>query len=82
MSRVIAQRELRNDSARILRDVEAGDTFVVTRNGQPIAELRPLSRRRRLVPRDEIRALFSTAEHIEFARFRRDVDAPIDQGVE
>ncbi|MGH8935407.1 MAG: type II toxin-antitoxin system Phd/YefM family antitoxin, partial [Acidimicrobiia bacterium] len=40
MSRVITQRELRNDSAAVLREVQAGQTIIVTRNGVPVAELR------------------------------------------
>jgi prevent-host-death family protein len=39
--RTIAQRELRNDNAEIMRRVEAGESFVVTRNGRPIATLVP-----------------------------------------
>ncbi len=38
----IPQRELRNDVASILRRAEAGETFTVTVNGRPVAELRPL----------------------------------------
>lgn len=37
----IAQRELRNDNAAIMRRVEAGESFVITRNGRPIADLVP-----------------------------------------
>lgn len=37
----IAQRDLRNDSARILREVEAGASFVVTVRGRPVARLVP-----------------------------------------
>ena len=36
----ITQRELRNDNAEIIRRVEAGESFVVARNGVPVAELR------------------------------------------
>ncbi len=42
MSETIGQRQLRNDNAEIMRRVEAGESFVVTRNGRPVAELRPL----------------------------------------
>jgi prevent-host-death family protein len=46
--RVITQREFRNNSAAVMDAVETGETFHVTRNGVEIAELRPLTRRRRL----------------------------------
>jgi prevent-host-death family protein len=39
----ISQRQLRNDSGAVLRAVEAGETFVVTSNGRPVAELRPVA---------------------------------------
>lgn len=41
MSESIPQRQLRNDNAEIMRRVEAGETFVITRNGRPIADLVP-----------------------------------------
>lgn len=37
----IPQRELRNDNAAILNRVEAGESFVVTRNGVPVADVVP-----------------------------------------
>ena len=42
----ISQRELRNDSGRIMRALIEGETFIITRNGQPIGELGPLRRHR------------------------------------
>lgn len=41
MGQVIGQRELRNDNAEIMRRVEAGESFTVTRNGRAIADLVP-----------------------------------------
>lgn len=78
MSRVIAQRELRNQNAQIIAAVEAGASFVVTRNGTPVAELRPLTTgRRRFVPRAEIAAV-AAGPRVDAAAFRRDLDAAID----
>ena len=58
MSRVIVQRDLRNQNAQILAAVEAGASFVVTRNGTPVAEWGPLaSGRRPFVPRAKIATL-------------------------
>lgn len=37
----ISQRELRNDSGEVLRRVEAGESFTVTRRGVPVAVLVP-----------------------------------------
>jgi prevent-host-death family protein len=41
MATVIAQRELRNNNAEVLNRVEAGETFVVTRNGVAVADVVP-----------------------------------------
>lgn len=38
----IAARELRNDTAGLLRRVAAGEDVVITVRGEPVAELRPL----------------------------------------
>lgn len=40
----IGQRQLRNDNAEIMRRVEAGESFIITRNGRPIADLVPHDR--------------------------------------
>ncbi len=39
--KVISQRELRNDNAEIMRGVEAGETYTVTRRGVPVALVTP-----------------------------------------
>ena len=41
--RTISQRELRNDNAAVMRAVEAGESFLVTRNGAPVAVVKPVS---------------------------------------
>ena len=78
MTRRISQRELRNDSGRIMRALDRGSTFIVTRNGIPVAELTPL-RGRRFVAADAALAAFVGAPRLSAPRFRRDVDALIDQ---
>ena len=46
----VATRELRNDTAGVLRRVQAGESITITVKGEPIAKLVPLgtSRRRRV----------------------------------
>jgi prevent-host-death family protein len=75
--RTITQREFRNDSAAVLREVEAGRTLIVSRNGSPVAELRPI-RRRSFVPRAVIADAAGRAPPIDAAEFRADLDAVID----
>lgn len=80
MDRIITQRELRNQSAAVLREVEAGHTIIVSRNGTPVAELRPI-RPRRFVPRATLAEAASRAPRVDAGRFRADLDAVIDQRI-
>ena len=82
MAKTIAQRVLRNENARVIDAVTAGETFVVTRNGEPVAELRPFrSDRRTVISRDEVAALATAGVRIDRHRFRADLDQVIDQGL-
>lgn len=78
--REITQRDLRNKSAEIMDAVEHGETFVVTRNGNPIGELIPL-RRRRTVTRERFAALSEHAAFVDPDQFRADLDAVADTGL-
>lgn len=80
MTRLITQRELRNDSAAVLRAVAGGETVIVTRNGTPVAEVRPL-RRRTFIPRAELANAAARATAIDSVRFRADLDAVVDQAL-
>jgi prevent-host-death family protein len=51
----VASRELRNDTAGVLRRVQAGEEVMVTVNGKPVAQLVPLQQtRRRWLSRSEL----------------------------
>ena len=41
--KTVSQRELRNDNAQVIRGVEQGETYTVTRRGVPVARLSPIS---------------------------------------
>jgi prevent-host-death family protein len=43
--KTIPHRELRNQSARVLREAEAGQLFTITVDGRPVARLGPVARR-------------------------------------
>jgi antitoxin (DNA-binding transcriptional repressor) of toxin-antitoxin stability system len=81
MARVITQRQLRNDSGEIMRELDRGESFIVTRNGAPVGELRP-TKRRQFVPKTAVLAALAGAAHIDGERFRADVDRFIDQSPE
>lgn len=40
--RTISQRELRNDNAEVMRGVEQGESYTVTRRGVPVARVTPI----------------------------------------
>ncbi len=61
--------------------VEAGESFIVTRDGHPIAELVPLRRKRRFVTRAEFAHLSRTAPPVDLARFRAD-QAAVEQDLD
>jgi antitoxin (DNA-binding transcriptional repressor) of toxin-antitoxin stability system len=61
-----------------MRKVDEGETFVVTRNGVPVAELTPL-RRHRFVAAEMVVALFAAARAIDYRQFREDLDAAAAQ---
>jgi prevent-host-death family protein len=73
VARDLTQRELRNESGEIMRALDAGESFVVTRNGVPVGELTPV-RRRRFVERDATIAAFRAAAPLDPRRWRTDLD--------
>jgi antitoxin (DNA-binding transcriptional repressor) of toxin-antitoxin stability system len=81
MVRVINQRQLRNDSGEIMRELDRGESFIVTRNGTPVGELRP-TQRRQFVPKDAVLAALAGVGHIDVDQFRADVDRFVDQSPE
>ena len=80
VSSEISQRELRNNSGDIMRRLDEGEAFVVTRNGVPVGELVPL-RRRRVVNGPALAAAFRGAPHIAYQRLRADLDRAVDQDI-
>jgi prevent-host-death family protein len=75
MAETISQRQLRNDNAEIMRRVEAGESFVVTRNGTPIADLLPhhVPPKRRKTGRD-MQEEFRQLPPIDVEQWYRDRD--------
>lgn len=79
----ITQRELRNDNAQIIREVEQGETFVVTKHGVPVARVSPISTgaelrlvraakpERRLSDLPRVKGSRPTADHLDDLRGER-----------
>jgi antitoxin (DNA-binding transcriptional repressor) of toxin-antitoxin stability system len=61
--------------------VQAGQTVIISRNGVPVAELRPLPPRR-FVPRAVIADAAQRAPRVDATRLRADLDAAVDQSVD
>ncbi len=60
---MVPARDLRNDTAGVLRRVESGEPVTITVRGRPVAQLVPVpSGRRRWLPKGELLARLSTAQ--------------------
>ncbi|TLH73251.1 type II toxin-antitoxin system prevent-host-death family antitoxin [Mycolicibacterium cosmeticum] len=72
----VTVRELRNSGGDVLRRVEHGERIVITRDGTPVAELRPLPRSS-AGPAELIRRR-KNFPPVDPDAFRRDIDNLID----
>lgn len=72
----VTVRELRNSGGAVLERVARGETFVVTRDGDPVAELSPLRRRSASVA--ELIARRRSLPPVDPAQLRRDIDDVMD----
>ncbi|WP_218854500.1 type II toxin-antitoxin system Phd/YefM family antitoxin [Paractinoplanes atraurantiacus] len=78
MRHEITQRDLRNDSGAVMRGLERGESYTITRNGTPIVRLIPL-RRPTYVPREQVMATFAATAVVDRDRLRADLDAAVEQ---
>ncbi len=72
----VTVRELRNSGGAVLERVVHGESFVVTRDGAPVAELSPL--RRRSAPAAELIARRRALPMVDPTQLRRDIDDVLD----
>lgn len=80
MSKKITQRELRNDTPAIMRAIEHGESFVLTRNGTPIADLIPHARpaERPRVTGADLLAAADQLPKVDVGQFFADLDRYVD----
>lgn len=78
MTRKLTQRELRRRSGKILRALDGGEEFVLTRKGRPVGELLPY-RGRYFVPAEQLIAAAKGLPAIDYEEFRADIDRYVDQ---
>lgn len=72
----VSIRDLRNRGGEVVDRVEAGGHVTVTRDGRPVAELRPL--RPRGLPAAAILERWRRLPPVDAASLRRDVDSVVD----
>jgi prevent-host-death family protein len=76
MSVVIRQSELRNDNATVMRRVAEGESFVVTVNGRPVADVVPHRQdtgKRRFVAVTTLAEAFAAAPTVDPRAWRSDL---------
>ena len=70
-------RDLGNHGAEVIRRVQAGESVTITRDGEAVAELRPLPKRR--LRAGSLIEQFRVLPPADADRLQADVDAVIDQ---
>lgn len=80
----ISQRQLRNDNAEIMRRLEHGESFTVTRHGRRVGELRSVAEGDGdpFVDLDGLSHDAGRLPRVDYQAFRRDLDAFADSAVE
>lgn len=69
-------RDLRNNSAALLKRVQQGESVVVTKDGEPVAEVIPL--RRAPLHRDQLVQRWAKLPQVDTEQFRHDVEEMLD----
>lgn len=64
-----------------MRALDRGDSFIVTRNGVPVASLTPL-REQTFSKKSAVLEAFRNAPRVDYASFRADLDRYVDQDPE
>ncbi len=72
----VSVRDLRNKGGEVLSRVESGERITVTRDGRPVAELVPISRRP--IPTSRLLARWRRLPAVDPEKLRADLDAVID----
>lgn len=75
----VTVRDLRNHGGRVLDEVSRGSTVVVTRDGTPVAEMRPV--RRVGLSAAELIARRRALPYLDYAKLRRDVDTAVEMSL-
>ena len=79
MTRELTQRDLSRKSGEIMRALDHGESFVVTRRGVPVGELKPVARRPQFVSTAVLMESLKKLPPIDYEQLCADLDAVVDQ---
>jgi antitoxin (DNA-binding transcriptional repressor) of toxin-antitoxin stability system len=74
----ISVRQFVADSGAVTRGLRQGRAYTLTLNGEPLAKMIPIQRRR-AVPKEEVLAIFATAPVVDVDELRADLDEAVGQ---
>jgi antitoxin (DNA-binding transcriptional repressor) of toxin-antitoxin stability system len=74
----VSVRQFVSDSGAVTRGLRQGRAYTLTLNGEPLARMIPI-RRRRAIPKGEVFAIFATAPVVDADELRGDLDEDVSQ---
>jgi antitoxin (DNA-binding transcriptional repressor) of toxin-antitoxin stability system len=74
----ISVRQFVADSGAVTRGLRQGRAYTLTLNGEPLAKMIPIQRRR-AVPKEEVLAIFATAPVVDVDELRVDLNDAVSQ---
>jgi antitoxin (DNA-binding transcriptional repressor) of toxin-antitoxin stability system len=74
----VSVRQFVADSGAVTRGLRQGRAYTLTLNGEPLAKMIPIQRRR-AVPKEEVLAIFATAPVVDADELRADLDQAVSQ---
>ncbi|WP_433566833.1 hypothetical protein ACQP1O_17580 [Nocardia sp. CA-151230] len=72
----VSVRQFVNDSGAVTRGLREGRKYLLTINGEPLAEVTPI-RRHRFVRTSQAQAMFATAPTLDYDELMRDLDTAV-----
>jgi antitoxin (DNA-binding transcriptional repressor) of toxin-antitoxin stability system len=76
----VSVRQFVADSGAVTRGLRQGHAYTLTLNGEPLAKMIPI-RRRRAVPKEEVLAIFATAPVVDADELRADLEESVGENL-
>jgi antitoxin (DNA-binding transcriptional repressor) of toxin-antitoxin stability system len=74
----VSVRQFVADSGAVTRGLRQGRAYTLTLNGEPLAKMIPI-RRRRAIPKEEVLAIFAAAPIIDADELRADLEDSVSE---